>query len=146
MTPCSSLMTDHTHRVFLGIGSNLGDKEENIREAVRRINLSVGQVERLSALFYSKPWGFKSENNFVNAVVRCRSNLSPRRLLKATQKIEKDMGRTHKSENGCYHDRIIDIDILLYDDLHIDYPDLKIPHPLMGQRDFVMVPLQEVLE
>lgn len=71
--------------------------------------------------------------------------LAPRQLLEATQKVEQEMGRTLKSANGEYHDRIIDIDILLYDDLHIDQPDLKIPHPLMEERDFVMVPLREIM-
>lgn len=71
--------------------------------------------------------------------------LAPRQLLEATQKVEQEMGRKLKSVNGEYHDRIIDIDILLYDDLHIDQPDLKIPHPLMEERDFVMVPLREIM-
>ena len=71
--------------------------------------------------------------------------LAPRQLLEATQKVEQEMGRTLKSVNGEYHDRIIDIDILLYDDLHIDQPDLKIPHPLMEERDFVMIPLREIM-
>ena len=72
--------------------------------------------------------------------------LAPRQLLEATQKVEQEMGRKLKSVNGEYHDRIIDIDILLYDDLRIDQPDLKIPHPLMEERDFVMVPLREIME
>lgn len=71
--------------------------------------------------------------------------LAPRQLLEATQKVEQEMGRKLKSVNGEYHDRIIDIDILLYDDLRIDQPDLKIPHPLMEERDFVMVPLREIM-
>ena len=71
--------------------------------------------------------------------------LAPRQLLDVLQGIEKQMGRTLKSVNGEYHDRIIDIDILLYDDLKIDEPDLKIPHPLMEEREFVMVPLREIL-
>ena len=74
-----------------------------------------------------------------------RTILAPRQLLDVLQGIEKEMGRTLKSVNGEYHDRIIDIDILLYDDLKIDEPDLKIPHPLMEEREFVMVPLREIL-
>ena len=144
--PCSFSMTEKKHIVFLGIGSNLGDKEENIGEAVRRIQRSVGKVVKLSTLFYSKPWGFDSPNDFVNVVARCCTTLTPKRLLKETQKIECDMGRTTKSVNAQYHDRIIDIDILLYDDLHIDYPELQIPHPLMMERDFVVIPLKEVLD
>lgn len=75
----------------------------------------------------------------------CAHSLAPRQLLEATQKVEQEMGRKLKSVNGEYHDRIIDIDILLYDDLRIDQPDLKIPHPLMEKRDFVMVPLREIM-
>ncbi len=137
-------MTDG-HLVFLALGTNLGDKNANICEAINKIGERIGRVERQSALFVSKPWGFESDNNFINAVVACKTSLSPLALLKATQAIERDMGRVQKSHNGVYHDRIIDIDILLYDDLRIDYPNLKIPHPLMHQRDFVMIPLREIL-
>ena len=137
-------MTENQHIVYLGLGSNLGDKVDNINVAVKKIEGLIGRVVRQSALYFSKPWGFESDNSFVNVVVACQTNLSPRKLLKTTQAIEREMGRTEKSLNGVYHDRIIDIDILLYDDWHIDYPDLKIPHPLMRDRDFVMVPLMEV--
>ena len=138
-------MTDN-HRVYLALGSNLGDKEAHLTEAIENIGRRIGDVVRQSAFYYSAPWGFESENDFVNAVVECHTSLSPRRLLRATQAIERRMGRVEKSSGGVYHDRIIDIDILLYDDLHIDYPDLKIPHPLMHERDFVMVPLREILD
>ena len=133
------------HTVYLGLGSNLGDREEYLREAIDRIGKLIGTVVRQSAFYVSEPWGFESDHLFVNAVVACETQLSPLRLLRATQAIERAMGRTAKSANGVYHDRIIDIDILLYDDLRIDYPHLKIPHPLMHQRDFVMIPLKEVL-
>ena len=136
-------MTD-THTVYLGLGSNLGDKAANITLAVQHIEEQIGHVVRQSALYVSEPWGFESENNFVNAVVRCETSLSPHKLLRATQRIERQMGRKQKSLDGVYHDRIIDIDILLYDDLTIDTPTLKIPHPLMQQRDFVMIPLGEI--
>ena len=138
-------MTD-THTVYLGLGSNLGDKAANITLAVQNIEEQIGHVVRQSALYVSEPWGFESENNFVNAVVRCETSLSPHKLLRATQRIERQMGRMQKSHDGVYHDRIIDIDILLYDDLTIDTPSLKIPHPLMQQRDFVMIPLREIQE
>lgn len=136
-------MTD-THTVYLGLGSNLGDKAANITLAVQHIEEQIGHVVRQSALYVSEPWGFESENNFVNAVVRCETVLSPHKLLRATQRIERQMGRKQKSLDGVYHDRIIDIDILLYDDLTIDTPTLRIPHPLMQQRDFVMIPLGEI--
>lgn len=137
-------MTETLHIAYLGLGSNLGDKVDNVNVAIKKMEELIGRVVRQSALYFSEPWGFESDNIFVNAVVACQTNLSPRQLLKATQTIEREMGRTEKSLHGIYHDRVIDIDILLYDDWHIDYPDLKIPHPLMHHRDFVMVPLREV--
>ncbi len=128
------------------MGTNLGDKRKNITEAIKNIGELVGDVVRQSALYETEPWGFRSDNRFVNAAVCVDTQLSPRRLLEVTQRIEREMGRTLKSDGGEYHDRIIDIDILLYGDLHIDEPDLKIPHPLMHERDFVMTPLNEIME
>lgn len=128
------------------MGTNLGDKRKNIAEAIKNIGELVGDVVRQSALYETEPWGFRSDNRFVNAAVCVDTQLSPRRLLEVTQRIEGEMGRTLKSDGGEYHDRIIDIDILLYGDLHIDEPDLKIPHPLMHERDFVMTPLNEIME
>lgn len=128
------------------MGTNLGDKRKNIAEAINYIGELVGDVVRQSALYETEPWGFRSDNRFVNAAVCVDTQLSPRRLLEVTQRIEREMGRTLKSDGGEYHDRIIDIDILLYGDLHIDEPDLKIPHPLMHERDFVMTPLNEIME
>ena len=133
------------HTVYLGLGTNLGDKEGNIGEAVQRIGELIGTVECQSTLLVSEPWGFESENTFVNAALRCSTELEPMDVLEKTQEIERAMGRTQKSVDGQYHDRIIDIDILMYDDLHIDTKTLKLPHPLMKERDFVMIPLEEVL-
>ena len=132
--------------VYLSLGSNLGNRRRIVKEAIAMIGLKVGPVLRMSSLVETEPWGFESPNKFINACVCCHTVLSPRELLTATQQIEKSLGRTGKSVNGEYHDRIIDIDILLYDDAHIDEPDLKIPHPLMKERDFVMKPLSEILE
>ena len=132
--------------VYLSLGSNLGNRRRIVKDAIQMIGQKVGPVLRLSSLIETDPWGFESPNKFINACVCCHTVLSPRELLQATQQIEKVMGRTGKSTNGEYHDRIIDIDILLYNDDHIDEPDLKIPHPLMKERDFVMKPLSEILE
>ena len=137
-------MTIIVHKVYLSLGSNLGDKEANIRNAISLIGERVGLVVRQSSLISTEPWGFESDNLFVNACVLCETTLTPRQVLRATQKIERELGRTHKSVNGHYADRLIDIDILLYDDLRVDEPDLQIPHPLMFERDFVMIPLGEI--
>ena len=133
------------HKVYLSLGTNLGNRKRNIREAIEKIEELVGEVRRQSALYETKPWGFSSPNDFINACVLVETVLAPRQLLEACQQIEKDMGRTLKSVDGSYHDRIIDIDILMYDDLKVNEPDLIIPHPLMEERDFVMKPLREIL-
>ena len=140
------------HQVFLGLGSNLGDRQANIQRAIDLISERVGEVIRRSSLIESEPWGFESENKFLNGVILCETTLTPRQVLRKTQKIERDMGRKKKTVNcqlstvNCqlYSDRPIDIDIMLYDDLTVDEPDLKIPHPLMLERDFVMIPLKEI--
>lgn len=132
-------------RAYLGLGTNLGDKEGNIVAAIEKIGELIGDVVRQSALYHTKPWGFDSDNEFVNAAVAVDTTLSPRELLAATQQIERSMGRKEKSKDGVYHDRIIDIDILLYGDKHVCELDLVIPHPLMHERDFVMKPLGEII-
>ena len=130
--------------VYLGLGTNLGQKEENLRTAVERINSEIGEVTSLSSFYETAPWGFESDNSFLNAVACVSSSREPLEVLRITQRIERELGRTLKSTNGQYHDRIIDIDILLYDEEVIDKPELKIPHPLMTERSFVMDPLKEI--
>ena len=139
------MSAESTHTVYLGLGTNLGDREANMLEACRRIEKLIGPIVRQSAFFVTQPWGFQSQHQFLNAAICCHTTLSPRQVLQLTQQIEREMGRTRKSADHVYHDRIIDIDILLYDRLTVDEPDLHIPHPLMHQRDFVMKPLQEIL-
>ncbi len=134
------------HEVYLSLGTNLGNKESNLHKAIEEIDKLIGTVVRQSAFYVTEPWGFKSENMFVNAAVCVNTELSPKAVLNASKDIERNMGRTVKSKNNQYHDRIIDIDILRYDDLYIDEPDLKIPHPLMNERDFVMKPLKEIMD
>ena len=136
----------NTHTVYLALGSNLGDRNGNIAKAIQKIGELIGDVVRQSTLLETEPWGFDSNNRFVNGCVCVKTDLSPRELLQMTQLIEQELGRTIKSTDGKYHDRTIDIDILIYDDITVDEPDLKIPHPLMQDRDFVMVPLKEILE
>ena len=132
------------HRVFLGLGSNLGERQANIERAIELISERVGEVIRRSSLIETEPWGFESENKFLNGVILCETTLTPRQVLRKTQKIERDMGRKKKTSSLQYSDRPIDIDILLYDDLMVDEPDLKIPHPRMQEREFVMIPLKEI--
>ena len=139
------------HQVYLGLGSNIGDRRQCIADAIRLISERVGVVLRQSTLIETEPWGFQSKHKFLNGVILCETDKSPREVLALTQQIERDLGRKKKSHSSLltphssrYHDRPIDIDILLYDDLTVDEPDLRIPHPLMHERDFVMIPLNEI--
>ncbi|MBR6622080.1 MAG: 2-amino-4-hydroxy-6-hydroxymethyldihydropteridine diphosphokinase [Bacteroides sp.] len=132
------------HKVYLGLGTNLGDKDANLKTAVEEINKRVGEVTSLSAFYETEPWGFTSESTFLNAVCCTLTSLTPQEVLATTQDIERQLGRTRKSVDGIYSDRPIDIDILLYDDYRLNTPELTIPHPLMWERDFVMVPLREI--
>ena len=124
----------------------MGDRKGNIKLAIKQISELSGPVVRQSALIETAPWGFNSANTFINAAVCSETSLSPREVLQATQDIERALGRTTKSIDGQYHDRLIDIDILLYDDLHVNEPDLVIPHPHMNERQFVMQPLSEIID
>ena len=134
------------YQVYLSLGTNLGNRKRNIREAIDKIGEQIGVVKRQSALSETKPWGYSSPNDFINACVLVLTPMAPRQVLEVTQRIEREMGRTLKSVDGEYHDRIIDIDILMIDDLVIDEPDFHVPHPLMEERDFVMTPLKEILK
>ena len=110
-------------RVYLGLGTNLGDKESNLHVAVRKINERIGEVTALSAFYVTAPWGFSSENSFLNAACCVESVLPPLDILRETQEIERELGRMKKSAGGNYSDRLIDIDILLYGDLILHTPD-----------------------
>ncbi len=134
------------HTLYLSLGTNLGDKELNIRHAITQINKLIGTVKRQSAFYVTDPWGFSSSHLFVNAAVCVETSLTPQQVLESTQDIEQQMGRKQKSVQGVYHDRIIDIDLLLYDDIKLCSKQLTLPHPLMLERDFVMKPLSEILD
>ncbi len=131
--------------LYLSLGSNLGDREDMLRRAITLIEERVGAVQRVSSFIETEPWGFESEHPFLNAAVMVRTTLSPIECLDATQQIERELGRKKKSKGGKYHDRPIDIDLLLYGDLKLSTPRLTIPHPHMYERDFVMIPLREIL-
>lgn len=130
--------------VYLGLGTNLGNKEANLRTAIYKLQERIGKQVSLSSFYETAPWGFESDHSFLNAAIGLETNLSPIEILHITQEIEKELGRTKKSINGSYSDRLIDIDILLYDTLVLQTPELTIPHPLMTERDFVMKPLIEI--
>ena len=131
-------------RAYLGLGTNLGNRVGNLNRAVALIAEQVGPVLACSSFVRSEPWGFHSDNTFLNAVVAIDTPLTPHQLLATTQTIEKSMGRTHKTVDGNYTDRNIDIDILLYGDSVIATAELTIPHAHMLQRRFVYIPLLEI--
>ncbi len=133
-------------KLYLGLGSNMGNREDYIRQALRLIGERVGKVLRTSSFIETEPWGFESEHRFLNAVCLIETNLSPLDCLHKTQRIEHLLGRRHKSRDGHYTDRPIDIDLLFYDDLVIQTPELTIPHPHWQERDFVRIPLEEIRE
>ena len=134
------------HKLYISLGSNLGNKEEKLRRAIELINERIGSVLRTSRFIETEPWGFQSENTFLNAACLVETRLTPMQCLRETQKIERLLGRTRKSKDGKYHDRPIDLDLLLYDDLEINEGSLILPHPHMQERDFVMIPLREIME
>lgn len=135
--------------IYFSLGTNLGNKEQNLRTAVQKIEERIGKAISLSAFYATAPWGFTSENTFLNAALCVETSLLPLDILEMTQEIEREMGRTHKSAGGVYSDRPIDIDLLLAfrndgTPVLLDTPELKLPHPLMHERDFVMRPLAEI--
>ena len=137
-------------RIYLGIGSNLGNRDTNLRTAIELIHERVGECLACSSIYRSAPQGFVSENEFANMVAVCRTIHSPEEVLLITQQIEHEMGRTEKSVDGVYHDRVIDIDLLqargdeANEAIRRSDEKLMLPHPRMQERDFVMIPLREV--
>jgi 2-amino-4-hydroxy-6-hydroxymethyldihydropteridine diphosphokinase len=127
---------------FIGLGSNLGDKENNIKEALLRLRASGElKLEKLSSFIISKAMGGPQQPDYVNAVAKFSTTLEPRGLLLLLKSIERQLGRKKTVTNGP---RVIDLDILLYEDLNINEIGLIIPHPRMHQRDFVIKPLKEI--
>ena len=128
--------------VFLGIGTNLGNRESNLEEAVARIEEFMGQILVSSSIYETEPWGFKAKDEFLNRVIKVETELTPSGLLGKILLIESLLGRVRNEER--YSSRLIDIDILLYEDKIIEEESLKIPHPLLQHRRFVLVPLCEL--
>lgn len=132
------------HLLYLALGSNLGDKQQNIGNAYKQIEKRIGEIISQSAFYITMPDGFQSDNMFVNSVCAVHTELSLTSILAITQRIELELGRDNKSRNNLYTDRIIDIDILIYDDLIINTPTLTVPHPRFHVRKFVMEPFAEI--
>ena len=129
--------------VYLGIGTNLGDRLQILREAVRGLNEIGVEVKEYSSVYETPPWGFESADAFYNMVVKAETGLSPEELLRSIQQLERSLGREKKSMEG-YESRIIDIDILFFDTKVINTDELKIPHAFFHRRLFVLIPLKEL--
>ena len=131
--------------VSVNIGTNLGDREANLRRAVDEIARSVGSTPRVSSIYESEAWGYQSDNPFFNIAVEFESDLPVGRLLDIFQRIEREAGSSsHRNADGSYADRLVDIDIIYYGDSIISSDTLVTPHPRMEQREFVLVPLCEL--
>ena len=127
-------------QVFIALGSNLGDRSANLQAALRQIQPEVVPVE-CSPVYETPPWGYETQPSFLNQVIRAETELGPQALLAHLKKVETDLGRT---ETFRYGPRLIDLDILFYDDLVLELPPLVIPHPRLHERAFVLVPLMDV--
>lgn len=130
--------------VYLSLGTNLGNRQDNLDSAIMLIAQEIGTIAAASDVIETQPWGFMSNNAFLNMAVKVYTELDALSVLHATQDIERRLGRTQKSVNGVYHDRIIDIDLLLYDDVRMETKELTLPHPHMWEREFVKVPLLQI--
>ncbi|MCK5580356.1 MAG: 2-amino-4-hydroxy-6-hydroxymethyldihydropteridine diphosphokinase [Candidatus Omnitrophica bacterium] len=127
--------------IFLGLGSNLGNRNKNIHHALAALKQADIKIVQLSSIIETEPVDGPGQDKFLNAVLKAETALSPEDLLIEIKMIEKNLGRTSSVRNGP---RVIDIDILLYDDIKISTVYLEIPHPRMLERDFVMDPLREI--
>jgi dihydroneopterin aldolase / 2-amino-4-hydroxy-6-hydroxymethyldihydropteridine diphosphokinase len=129
------------HHIYLGLGSNLGDRKRNLEESIRQIN-EFSIIKKSSSIYETEPWGLKDQPKFLNQVILAETNLTPKKLLMRLKTIEQKMGR---KKTVLYGPRLIDLDILFYDDLMMKTPDLIIPHPHITERAFVLVPLAEIV-
>lgn len=132
-----------TSKVITGLGSNLGDRFEALQRAIELISEEAGEITAISSVWETEPWGFEAEEKFLNMVIVIRTMLEPKMLVQLFRSIEGRMGRK-KSGGGKYESRIIDIDILFWDDRVISLPGLEVPHPKLHSRRFVLEPLREV--
>ena len=130
-------------KVYFLLGGNIGNREELLTEAIRKMSILVGEFIQTSSLYETEPWGFTHEQNFLNQVAVFESELSPLDILDRTQAIEKELGRVRKTTQYC--ERTIDIDILFYGDEMIENERLSVPHPRIQERLFALCPLEEII-
>lgn len=129
--------------VYIGIGSNLDDRHNNCHRAIKLLKHNGLLVTKQSSMYETEPWGVNDQPFFINMAIELKTELKPLELLELLKKIEKDMGR---KETARWGPRIIDLDILLYNQITLHAEALTIPHPLMHERDFILKPLSEIAE
>ncbi|MBT1702321.1 2-amino-4-hydroxy-6-hydroxymethyldihydropteridine diphosphokinase [Chryseosolibacter indicus] len=127
--------------VYLSLGTNQGNRKENLNKALARIAQDIGKVTKLSSIYSTKPWGKKDQDDFLNQVILIETTFDPTNLLDKILNIERDLGRVREEKWGP---RIIDIDVLFYGDVVINIPELTIPHPAIAERKFILIPLDEI--
>ena len=130
--------------LYLSLGTNLGDRRSNLKTALALIGQRIGTIEAVSGIIETEPWGYESSNRFLNMAARVNTGLSPQDVLQTAKTIEKEMGRIAKTTKDGYKDRVIDIDLLIYDNLVMESRELTLPHKLMHKRRFVLDPLAEI--
>lgn len=130
--------------VFLALGSNLGDKLKNIQSAIHEIEKQVGTIEQVAKLYETEPWGFENNNWFLNSVIKIKTRFNAHEVLIKCLQIEKKLGRIRNHNTSGYQARIIDIDILFFNNEIIKTPELTIPHPYIQERNFVLFPLADI--
>ena len=135
------ILKENLHTAHIALGSNLGDKEENLRRALELLEEHGVEVVKVSTFICTEPYGVTDQPQFLNAVCQVRTSLEPLALLHTLLGIEQEMGRVRLRHWG---ERNIDLDLLLYEDVIMDTPELKLPHPDMQNRDFVLLPLAEI--
>ena len=129
-------------KAVIGIGTNIGNRAENIRNAVEALDLLPDvKVLRCASIYETEPWGYTEQQRFYNTVVEVETTKSPEMLLGACLGIEAGMGRIREFKNGP---RVIDLDLLVFENYNNDSQHITVPHPLIGERDFVLVPLKEL--
>ncbi len=128
------------HTVYLALGSNLGDRLANLKQAIAALTPQM-EVKAKSSVYETPPWGYEDQPKFLNQVIKAKTYLDPEPLLKHLKRLEVALGRQESFPNGP---RLIDMDILFYDDLVLNSPALVIPHPRLHERGFVLLPLMEI--
>lgn len=126
---------------FLGIGSNLGDKQGHIRTGLQKVGERAGRLKKISGIYETEPWGTEGQDNYYNLVVEVETPLLPLQLLQVMRQIELECGRERKERWGS---RTLDIDLLFFEDYRFTMPDLTVPHPRLTERNFVLYPMAEI--